>query len=135
MMSSRSSAGLTSSSFVRRPSPPGHTTTSYPCSLRIQVNVLTSDSSSSATRMRAPAVLAMRLSVLERRAVDVAAAHHQHRDSRRPHGAGEQGGRRGGTRRLDRELAGAPEKVHRIADAVILDQHDAAQPLPVLLQL
>src|SRR3954471_6116829 len=128
MISSSSSAGLISSSLAKSPSPPGQTATSYPFSFRIQVSVCTNEASSSATSTRV-AGAAILVSGLEQRGIDVAATHHQHGGARARDEAIEQCGRRRGTRRLDREPPRAPQKLHGGADAGILDQHYAANPV------
>src|SRR3977135_1243696 len=114
MMSRSSRLGRSSSSLPKRSSPPGALTTSYPFSLRIHVKVLTSDWSSSATRILA-AGSGIGASVREQEGIEVAAAHHEHRGGDGVDGAGAYRGRGRGARRLHRAMAVLPEKMHRLA--------------------
>src|SRR5438094_219361 len=81
----------------------------------------TSDWSSSATRILAAALSGI-CSVLEKRGIDVAAAHDEHRGRHRPDGTGPERSGRGGAGRLDRDMALPPEKMYRLAQCVIFDE-------------
>src|SRR2546429_350705 len=85
------------------------------------MSVRTSDWSSSATRILAAALSGI-CSVLEKRGIDVAAAHDEHRGRHRPDGTGPERRGRGRAGRLDRDMALPPEKMYRLAQCVIFDE-------------
>src|SRR2546426_1947346 len=85
------------------------------------MSVRTSDWSSSATRIFAAALSGI-CSVLEKRGIDVAAAHDEHRGRHRPDGTGPERRGRGRAGRLDRDMALPPEKMYRLAQCVIFDE-------------
>src|SRR2546429_5149293 len=85
------------------------------------MSVRTSDWSSSATRILAAALSGI-CSVLEKRGIDVAAAHDEHRGRPRPDGTGPERRGRGRAGRLDRDMALPPEKMSRLAQCVIFDE-------------
>ena len=76
----------------------------------------------------------LRLFLLEERGVHVAAAHDQGDRPRRVHGAAPQRRGRGRAGRLDGEVAAAVEKMHRLAEAVIVHQDHAADTVAVGLE-
>src|SRR5207247_8774599 len=85
------------------------------------MSVRTSDWSSSATRILAAALSGI-CSVLEKRGIDVAAAHDEHRGRHRPDGTGPERRGRGRAGRLDRDIALPPGKMCRLAPCVILGE-------------
>src|SRR2546429_9274141 len=91
------------------------------------MSVRTSDWSSSATRILAAALSGI-CSVLEKRGIDVAAAHDEHRGRHRPDGTGPERRGRGRAGRLDRDMALPPEKMYRLAQRVIFDEAHSPEP-------
>src|SRR2546426_4580527 len=94
----------------------------------------TSDWSSSATRIRAAALSGI-CSVLKRRGIDVAAAHHEHRGGDGVDGAGAHCGRGRSARRFHRQPALLPQKMYRLAQRVVFHEHDARHAVALRREL
>src|SRR5207244_12970457 len=92
------------------------------------MSVRTSDWSSSATRILAAALSGI-CSVLEKRGIDVAAAHDEHRGRHRPDGTGPERRGRGRAGRLDRDMALPPEKMYRPAQCATSAEAHPREPL------
>src|SRR3989475_4652018 len=69
---------------------------------------------------------------LEQRGIDVTATHHEHRGGARLQRAGAQRRRRGRAGGLDREAALPPEKMYRLAKALVIYERDARDPRAML---